>query len=179
MPPCPICQHENPPAADRCTACGAALTTIAESRGDDNPYSAPAATNDPPFDVRIRQLLIDGRKIEAVKLYREQTGAGLTEAKEALEAIEDGKVLLGRVRDGTNAVEFEQELERLLRDAGLIAAIKYYRARTGRGLKESKDTLEALARQRAIPIKKAGCGATALLLLATVLVAGAAIMLDW
>jgi ribosomal protein L7/L12 len=169
MTQCPICQHENPAAADRCSACGAALTTIAESRDDDNPYIAPAATNDPPFDQRIRQLLIDGRKIEAVKLYREQTGAGLAEAKEAVEAIEDSKVLLGRVRDGTNPVEFEQELERLLRDAGLIAAIKYYRERTGRGLKESKDTLEALARLRAIPIKKTGCGATVLLLLATVL----------
>ncbi len=39
----------------------------------------------------IQQLLDRGRKIEAIKLYREQTGAGLKEAKEAVEAIERGE----------------------------------------------------------------------------------------
>jgi ribosomal protein L7/L12 len=178
MPECPICQHKNAPAADSCTACGAALTTIAESRDDNNSTStAPEATAQSPLEQRIRELLIDGRKIEAVKVYREATGAGLAEAKKAVESIEDNKVLPARMRDGTNLEEFEQQLERLLRDAGLIAAIKHYREGTGRGLKESKEALEALARQRAIPIKKVGCGATVVLLLATVLGAFTAIAL--
>lgn len=33
----------------------------------------------------IRALAESGRKIEAIKLYRERTGAGLAEAKEAVE----------------------------------------------------------------------------------------------
>ncbi len=34
----------------------------------------------------VRQLADEGRKIEAIKLYREQTGAGLREAKEMVES---------------------------------------------------------------------------------------------
>ncbi|HTK73728.1 MAG TPA: ribosomal protein L7/L12 [Gemmataceae bacterium] len=34
----------------------------------------------------VRQLADDGRKIEAIKLYREETGVGLKEAKDAVEA---------------------------------------------------------------------------------------------
>ncbi len=39
----------------------------------------------------IRAHLAAGRKIEAIKLYREATGAGLAEAKEAVELIEAGR----------------------------------------------------------------------------------------
>lgn len=34
----------------------------------------------------VRQLADDGRKIEAIKLHREETGLGLKEAKDAVEA---------------------------------------------------------------------------------------------
>ena len=34
----------------------------------------------------VRQLADEGRKIEAIKLYREQTGVGLREAKEMVES---------------------------------------------------------------------------------------------
>ncbi|MGD9689353.1 MAG: hypothetical protein AB7K52_07910 [Phycisphaerales bacterium] len=33
----------------------------------------------------IRALIAEGRKIEAMKLYRERTGAGLAEAKDAVD----------------------------------------------------------------------------------------------
>ncbi|EGX60855.1 hypothetical protein SZN_05357 [Streptomyces zinciresistens K42] len=36
----------------------------------------------------VRALLHDGRKVEAVRLYREITGAGLKEAKDAVDAME-------------------------------------------------------------------------------------------
>ncbi|MCG8590243.1 MAG: hypothetical protein MJE66_13205 [Proteobacteria bacterium] len=42
--------------------------------------SAPAGS--------IEDLLLRGRKIEAIKLYREEHGVGLREAKEAVEALE-------------------------------------------------------------------------------------------
>ena len=34
----------------------------------------------------VRQLAEDGRKIDAIKLHREETGVGLKEAKDAIEA---------------------------------------------------------------------------------------------
>ena len=40
---------------------------------------------------RIRQLVQDDKKIDAIKLVREQTGVGLKEAKDAVEAIERGE----------------------------------------------------------------------------------------
>jgi ribosomal protein L7/L12 len=39
------------------------------------------------IDDRIRNLVDDGKKIEAIKLYREMTGVGLKEAKDAVEGI--------------------------------------------------------------------------------------------
>jgi hypothetical protein len=38
------------------------------------------------LSVGVRQLADDGRKIEAIKLHREETGLGLKEAKDAVEA---------------------------------------------------------------------------------------------
>lgn len=37
----------------------------------------------------IRSLLANGRKIDAIKLYRELHGVGLKEAKESVERMED------------------------------------------------------------------------------------------
>ncbi|MFC5803993.1 ribosomal protein L7/L12 [Streptomyces formicae] len=39
---------------------------------------------------RVAALVRDGRKIEAIKVYREITDAGLKEAKDAVERIEAG-----------------------------------------------------------------------------------------
>jgi ribosomal protein L7/L12 len=41
-------------------------------------------------DARIRALLAQGNKIEAIKVYRAQTGLGLKAAKDAVEALERG-----------------------------------------------------------------------------------------
>jgi hypothetical protein len=39
-------------------------------------------------DPQVVELLKAGRKIEAIKVYREQTGAGLAEAKQYVEDLE-------------------------------------------------------------------------------------------
>ncbi|HEX4225064.1 MAG TPA: ribosomal protein L7/L12 [Pseudonocardiaceae bacterium] len=36
---------------------------------------------------QVRSLLMQGRKIQAIKVYRELTGVGLKEAKEAIEQL--------------------------------------------------------------------------------------------
>lgn len=50
-------------------------------QGDDS----GAAEN---LDARVSRLMADGRKIEAIKIYREATGLGLKEAKDAVEDID-------------------------------------------------------------------------------------------
>jgi hypothetical protein len=50
----------------------------------DLPFLVPTQ----PLSDRVRQLASDpARKIEAIKVYREETGAGLAEAKKAVEAF--------------------------------------------------------------------------------------------
>ncbi|HEX4592201.1 MAG TPA: ribosomal protein L7/L12 [Gemmataceae bacterium] len=44
-------------------------------------------TQDQPLSDRVKEIARDpARKIEAIKVYREETGAGLAEAKQAVEA---------------------------------------------------------------------------------------------
>jgi ribosomal protein L7/L12 len=48
------------------------------------------STPDPEDQAdRIKAALFAGRKIEAIKLYREQTGVGLAGAKAAIERLEE------------------------------------------------------------------------------------------
>ena len=49
-------------------------------------YADP--NSDPVFSPEIQEALRRGNKIEAIKLYRELTGVGLAEAKEAMDRAE-------------------------------------------------------------------------------------------
>jgi ribosomal protein L7/L12 len=51
------------------------------------------SNSDPMLSPQIQDALRRGNKIEAVKIYRELTGVGLAEAKQAIERFESG---LGR-----------------------------------------------------------------------------------
>lgn len=96
----------------------------------------------------LRQLVADGKKIEAIKLVREQTGLGLKEAKDAVEAIERGES--PDLRPPTNAPAHGVSgtdlaaINELLLQNKKIDAIKLYREQTGVGLKEAKDAVEAI-----------------------------------
>jgi ribosomal protein L7/L12 len=48
-----------------------------------NPYSALTGASE-----QIKSLLMRGEKIEAIKIYREQTGVGLKQAKDYVDALE-------------------------------------------------------------------------------------------
>ncbi len=41
-----------------------------------------------PLDQQVQELIVQGRKINAIKLYREQTGVGLRGVKEAVDSLE-------------------------------------------------------------------------------------------
>jgi len=45
----------------------------------------------PDIDEHVRNLVDEGKKIEAIKLYRQTTGLGLKEAKDAVEAVVRGE----------------------------------------------------------------------------------------
>jgi ribosomal protein L7/L12 len=47
----------------------------------------PMAAGDDPRMAEVRALAAGGRKIEAIKVYREITGLGLKEAKDAVDAM--------------------------------------------------------------------------------------------
>ncbi len=49
---------------------------------------APGASVEAPWIEEVRGMIRAGNKIEAIKRYREQTGLGLKEAKDAVEALE-------------------------------------------------------------------------------------------
>ena len=110
-----------------------------------------------PLDklAELKRLISSGQKIEAVKLYREITGVGLKEAKDAVEAMEAGRpVVITRAAATTNA-RYEaaddlspavrlREVMALIQSGQKIEAIKLYREITGVGLKEAKDAVEAM-----------------------------------
>ena len=84
------------------------------------------------FEDEIRNLLAPGRKIEAIKRYREETGAGLAEAKDAVESLETGGSF-------PHAQPVDSELTNqvicLLGRGEKIEAVKLYRNKFGGGLK--------------------------------------------
>lgn len=91
----------------------------------------------------VRLLLRAGRKINALKIYREATGASLKAAKDAVEALAEGRQAPEPSR-GFDAAAHNAVREALL--AGQkIHAIKLYREATGVGLKEAKEAVEAMA----------------------------------
>ncbi len=123
--------------------------------------------------AELLALLAEGRKIEAIKRYREATGAGLAVAKETVESLERGESL--PTREPVDST-MEAEIVRLLERGKKIEAIKVYRERTGVGLKEAKDAVEAVAAQRGI-VAPSGSGCLGAALLLMVLIPMAAIVL--
>ena len=94
-------------------------------------------------DASPEQLLRAGRKIEAIKRYRELTGVGLKEAKDAVDAMQSGRSASLPPKSSLLRQVNDSEIEAQIRSGHLIDAIKLYREKTGVGLKEAKDAVEA------------------------------------
>jgi ribosomal protein L7/L12 len=127
--------------------------------------------DDPNLAADLRDLLAAGRKIEAIKRYRQATGVGLAEAKSVIEALIETlarRAAPPAVESGSS--DFEQEIVSLLQQGRKIAAIKVYRERTGAGLKEAKESVEAIAANRRIfAPTRSGCLGLLLLLMLSLL----------
>jgi ribosomal protein L7/L12 len=94
---------------------------------------------------KIQRELQAGRKINAIKLYREMTGLGLKEAKDAIDAMEHGQMPSATSPQISGDVMGQVEQE--LRAGRKINAVKLYREAHGVGLKEAKDAVDAMERQ--------------------------------
>src|SRR5262249_34027835 len=150
---CTSCAHDNPPGLPRCQNCGADLVAS----------TSPALRVDDDLVARVRSLTEAGQKIEAIKLFRERTGAGLKESKDAVEAIQRGQA----ARSGPQSDrDLEDEVVSFLEQGQKIEAIKRYRERTGVGLKEAKDAVKRMAERRGLATSQgAGCFGVVLLAL--------------
>lgn len=107
----------------------------------------------------VMSLLSSGQMIKAIKVYREDTGASLSDAKIAVERIEQ-RVRLGllsspmQVSPGPVApVEpydtgsWRTEVQHMLHQQLRIQAIKVYREHTGVGLREAITAVDQMAEE--------------------------------
>lgn len=90
---CPFCYTRNAASATAYSDCGAELTSP-EDRASRPVAGVPALEEEiaqveapelDAFEMEMVNLLKEGRKIEAIKRYRKQTGADLKSAKVAVE----------------------------------------------------------------------------------------------
>jgi ribosomal protein L7/L12 len=102
--------------------------------------------------AQIAALLKAGNKIGAIKVYRQVTGMGLKEAKDAVEALEQDAeiVLLSKASDiqagSQPGRDWKAEMQILIAENQKLEAIKVVRDATGMGLREAKDFVEAAER---------------------------------
>jgi hypothetical protein len=82
MKKCPYCAEQIQDEAIKCRYCGSMLPGGA----------APAANvvTAGPWLQDVRNLVLQGQKIEAIKLVRQQTRSGLKDAKDFVEGLERG-----------------------------------------------------------------------------------------
>jgi large subunit ribosomal protein L7/L12 len=148
MSRCPFCGKATSFGVTQCSHCG---TTIGE---------LPEQT---ALEARIRSLLEQNEKISAIKLFREQTGAGLKQARDAVDALERGEPLVVPAAPDRGS---DQEILSLLEQGQKISAIKLYQERTGLGLKEAKEAVDAMAVRHGLA-KKSGGGCLGMIVLLT------------
>jgi len=149
------------PETFQCPACGAPLELPKDAASIQCPYchhvvivpeslrtASSLSTHEPdvPDTARIQEIIViarSGNKIEAIKQYRELTGVGLKEAKDAVEALMAGRPVEITVKKG-DQISVGEDISELVRSGRKIDAIKLYREQTGLGLKESKEAIEAI-----------------------------------
>jgi ribosomal protein L7/L12 len=115
------------------------------SRISPQPVIDPTPGTELTLYDRVKNLLRQGNRIEAVKAYREATGASLSEADGAVDRIELG--ISGPQPadvDRAPSRDLRGRVIELLREGRKIEAIKIYRDATQEGLKEAKDAVEAI-----------------------------------
>lgn len=161
---CTFCDTMNARRQRHCVSCGAELS------GGQTLDELPSV--DEPLEAEVLRIARDSGKIDAIKHYREVTGAGLAEAKDAVEAMLAGRAAS---RSGPTS-SADQEVLTIVRNQGKIAAIKRYRDLTGCGLREAKSAVEGLMAKTGTQAP-AGTGCSTTAVVALCLLTGMAIWL--
>ena len=98
----------------------------------------------------IKELIAKNNKIAAIKVYREATGLGLKEAKDAVEAMERGEPIMDFAPiqfDTPNSALLEEQIKQFLLKRQKIQAVRIYREAHNCGLKDAKDAVDAIEAQ--------------------------------
>ena len=156
----PIDYDGGPDPTIRCQFCNNVVivpeTLRTAAKEETQPAASSAATlGQTPQWHEIARLVRDGQKIEAIKLFRQMTGAGLKESKDAIEKLESGQTLevanYAIVLEPKNVPPADidratqiQQIGALIKRGQKIEAIKLYRRIFGAGLKEAKDAIDKL-----------------------------------
>ena len=93
---------------------------------------------------KIRELIDQRRMIDAIKLYREATGVGLKEAKDAITEMWHGKPLHASQPEIYSYVLLDEQIKQLLAKRQKIQAVKVYREAYNCGLKEAKEAVDLI-----------------------------------
>jgi len=103
-----------------------------------------------PLPVLVVDALQRGNLLDAIKLLRDSRGLGLKDAKDAADHYLRGNTVIGKTV-GTTPSRFPgtpaPEVVNALQQDGKLAAIRLLRERTGLGLKEAKDAVDAYQTQ--------------------------------
>jgi ribosomal protein L7/L12 len=116
-----------------------------DSRPAPDPHRGWSGTPTDSLTEAVQAQLAAGKTIDAIKTYREATGVGLKEAKDAVDSLAAGSPLT--VPEAVLAPApppGDAQVETLVAQDRLIDAIKVYRAIHGVGLKEAKDAVDAI-----------------------------------
>ncbi|MFN8598082.1 MAG: ribosomal protein L7/L12 [Anaerolineae bacterium] len=146
---CPNCgaKVEFPTGASTttCKFCNSTLRLLPQVVSVGAPNSEPDPYRNLADLPQIKDLLAKGRRMEAIRLYMEQTGASLKEARTAIEKIAlEANIAQPDVPDSFE-VDWEP-IKELLARGNKLEAIKVLRQQTDLGLKEAKDAVEAVER---------------------------------
>lgn len=140
MPTCPSCNSATSPGTTICRSCGASIPEHPTLPAD--------------LEQQVRSLLDQGKKIEAVKVYKDRTGFGLKRSKDAVEALQRGC-------RSPQAAEADTDLEgdvlRLLGQGEKIKAVKLYKDRTDATLFDSKQAVDEIAVRNGVTVEGGGC----------------------
>ncbi len=154
---CPACQapldYDGREIIVRCPYCSSSVI-VPEGLRPAQPASPSGGLRGNVVDLaavvqQLTELIHDGKKIQAIKLYHDTFEAGLTEAKAAVEQLERGQgAAFGRVAVimSTDPQATLSEVRALLESGRKIEAIKVYRQAFGVGLADAKTAVEQMAR---------------------------------
>ncbi len=167
---CSSCGKKNLAGFIYCQKCGAELAEPpADTMGVDSVLDASEGNSQVDADDAEEPLVLllkQGKKLEAIKLYRQRTGAGLTEAKAVIERL--------RRQEAIETGDLEPQLLELLRSGQKIAAIRLYRNHTGAKLAEAKSAIEHVAAKHGLaPVRT---GSTSALAIAMAVLLGIAVV---